>query len=99
MSAVTEHAQAARSYARYALTLTRAGQPERAGWWRELAQMELDTARMIKRREAPRTGDGPSTGPCDTCGHKDGHRIPGGELICEPCFYTFDPEADYTHGG
>ena len=96
---VTEYVQAARGYARYALTLTRAGQLERAGWWRELAHMEMDTARMIQRREEPRRGDGPNTGACDTCGHKDGHRAPGGAMICEPCFCTHDPEADYSYGG
>lgn len=41
----------------------------------------------------------PSTGPCDSCGHKEGHRVPGGEMVCEACFYAFDPEADYIHGG
>lgn len=32
----------------------------------------------------------PTTGPCDYCGHKNGHLIPGGSYACEACFYTLD---------
>lgn len=66
---------------------------------RDLTQAQFEAARMIQRRGDPRRDDGPDTGTCDTCGHKNGHRAPGGSMICEPCFYTYDPEADYTYGG
>ena len=38
------------------------------------------------------TTNTPTSGPCDYCGHADGHLIPGGSYSCESCFYTYDPE-------
>lgn len=91
MSTVSDHVAAARSYAHYALTLIRAGHPQRAQFWRGMAADCMRDARIAA---------GTFCCTCDDCGARVKTDTPpavGQSVLCEACWSQLGDIHDAIH--